>query len=162
MLLLMLPKLRAKVQVVYHVQCLHGRDAVYVHVSQLLHYVVGRRGAEQRYLLWCAGVGLVQNAVVIDIYIRGFQLVQYILGSLYHFLRQSRKPRHLYAEALVCAAADYLAQEDYVVSDFLYGYPVVLYALQLALKLRKLMVVGREQRLRAAPFLICDVLSRRL
>ena len=140
----MLPQLCTKVQVVYHVQSIHGGNCVYIQLSEFFHYILGRGGAEQCHLL--VGIAVFfQNACMVDVDVGGFKLQKNLTGPLNHFLRQSCKAGNLYAEALIRSAPDYLSEEDYVLPYLFYGYAVVLYAWKLSFKLGELMIVGPRE-----------------
>ena len=65
--------------------------------------------------------------------------------------------RHRNAEALICAAPHNFAQKNYIVPVFLYGNAVVFYAVQPALQLAELMVMGGKQCFGADIFLFGNI-----
>ena len=74
----------------------------------------------------------------------GFELLQYVLGTLHDRARHTRYFSHMNTERVLRSAAHQLAQEDNLAVKLLHRHVVVLYALEVLLHLVQLVIVSGE------------------
>ena len=78
----------------------------------------------------------------------GFELLQYVLGTLHDRARHTRYFSHMNTERVLRSAAHQLAQEDNLAVKLLHRHIVVLYTLEVFLHLVQLVIVSGEERAR--------------